>query len=224
MGGCGAFTSSLLGLLAKIKCSNCSIQINTWIVGYSPTLVLIWFLKRESVGSACRPVFTGRLGIAVQPWSARCFPIWKVFPIHISQTICFIYPVRLGAWKQVVPIPFGLKLNKNAYLKSFWQAPSQLRNSNIVGILCFFQDKSNGETTSCQPIHAKSILFNIYLICYDIRFKHAYCVINDLVSLFLSLISNSPIHQTRRAASVIFEHRKPGQSFLAKNCVVYEAK
>ena len=34
-------TLSLLGLMAKIKCSICSYQFNIWYAGHSPALILI---------------------------------------------------------------------------------------------------------------------------------------------------------------------------------------
>ena len=37
-------TLSLLGLMAKIKCSICSYQFNIWYAGHRPAHILIWFL------------------------------------------------------------------------------------------------------------------------------------------------------------------------------------
>ena len=62
---------SLLGLMAKIKCSICSYQFNIWYAGHSPAHILIWFLAFGQGSEACLTLTTGCLGIALQPSAAH---------------------------------------------------------------------------------------------------------------------------------------------------------
>ena len=65
------FSLSLLGLMAKIKCSICSYQFNIWYAGHSPAHILIWFLAFGQGSEACLTLTTGCLGIALQPSAAH---------------------------------------------------------------------------------------------------------------------------------------------------------
>ena len=65
------YSSSLLGLMAKIKCSICSYQFNIWYAGHSPAHILIWFLAFGQGSEACLTLTTGCLGIALQPSAAH---------------------------------------------------------------------------------------------------------------------------------------------------------
>ena len=62
---------SLLGLMAKIKCSICSYQFNIWYAGHRPAHILIWFLAFGQGSEACLTLTTGCLGIALQPSAAH---------------------------------------------------------------------------------------------------------------------------------------------------------
>ena len=62
---------SLLGLMAKIKCSICSYQFNIWYAGHVPAHILIWFLAFGQGSEACFTLTTGCLGIALQPSAAH---------------------------------------------------------------------------------------------------------------------------------------------------------
>ena len=62
---------SLLGLMAKIKCSICSYQFNIWYAGHSLAHILIWFLAFGQGSEACLTLTTGCLGIALQPSAAH---------------------------------------------------------------------------------------------------------------------------------------------------------
>ena len=64
-------TLSLLGLMAKIKCSICSYQFNIWYAGHRPAHILIWFLAFGQGSEACFTLTTGCLGIALQPSAAH---------------------------------------------------------------------------------------------------------------------------------------------------------
>ena len=67
---------SLLGLLAKIKCSICSYQLNIW---YAPkgAQILNWFLELVCGSEACFTPDTGCPGIAVPPWMAHTHQCFK---------------------------------------------------------------------------------------------------------------------------------------------------
>ena len=62
---------SLLGLMAKIKCSICSYQFNIWYAGHSPAQILIWFLSLGLGSEVYLTLTTGCLGIALQPSAAH---------------------------------------------------------------------------------------------------------------------------------------------------------
>ena len=62
---------SLLGLMAKIKCSICSYQFNIWYAGHSLAHILIWFLAFGQGSEACLTLTTGCLGVALQPSAAH---------------------------------------------------------------------------------------------------------------------------------------------------------
>ena len=62
---------SLLGLMAKIKCSICSYQFNIWYAGHRPAHILIWFLAFGQGSEACFTLTTGCLGMALQPSAAH---------------------------------------------------------------------------------------------------------------------------------------------------------
>ena len=66
-----SFRLSLLGLMAKIKCSICSYQFNIWYAGHSLAHILIWFLAFGQGSEACLTLTTGCLGIALQPSAAH---------------------------------------------------------------------------------------------------------------------------------------------------------
>ena len=65
------YSSSLLGLMAKIKCSICSYQFNIWYAGHSPAQILIWFLAFGQGSEVYLTLTTGCLGIALQPSAAH---------------------------------------------------------------------------------------------------------------------------------------------------------
>ena len=62
---------SLLGLMAKIKCSICSYQFNIWYAGHSSAHILIWFLAFGQGSEVYLTLTTGCLGIALQPSAAH---------------------------------------------------------------------------------------------------------------------------------------------------------
>ena len=62
---------SLLGLMAKIKCSICSYQFNIWYAGHSLAHILIWFLAFDQGSEVYLTLITGCLGIALQPSAAH---------------------------------------------------------------------------------------------------------------------------------------------------------
>ena len=65
------FSLSLLGLMAKIKCSICSYQFNIWYAGHRPAQILIWFLSLGLGSEVYLTLTTGCLGIALQPSAAH---------------------------------------------------------------------------------------------------------------------------------------------------------
>jgi len=67
----GPDTLSLLGLMAKIKCSICSYQFNIWYAGHSPAQILIWFLEAGRGMPVHRTLTAGCLGVALQPCAAQ---------------------------------------------------------------------------------------------------------------------------------------------------------
>ena len=62
---------SLLGLMAKIKCSICSYQFNIWYVGHVSTHILIWFLVFGQGSEVYLTLTTGCLGLALLPRAAH---------------------------------------------------------------------------------------------------------------------------------------------------------
>ena len=64
---------SLLGLMAKIKCSICSYQFNIWYAGHRPAHILIWFLAFGQGSEVYLTLTTGCLGIALQPSAAHLY-------------------------------------------------------------------------------------------------------------------------------------------------------
>ena len=66
---------SLLGRMAKIKCSICSYQFNIWYVGHVSTHILIWFLLGGQGSEVYLTLTTGCIGIALPPRAAH--PISK---------------------------------------------------------------------------------------------------------------------------------------------------
>ena len=72
----GQCRASLLGLLAKIKCSICSYQLNIWYAAHWVAHILNWFLELGCGNEACLVPATGCLGIALPP-SAAHFPSGK---------------------------------------------------------------------------------------------------------------------------------------------------
>ena len=62
---------SLLGLMAKIKCSICSYQFNIWYVAHWVTHILIWFLALGQGSEVYFTLTTGCLGVALQPSAAH---------------------------------------------------------------------------------------------------------------------------------------------------------
>ena len=66
---------SLLGLMAKIKCSICSYQFNIWYAGHRPAHILIWFLAFGQGSGVYLTLTTGCLGIALQSSAAHIFII-----------------------------------------------------------------------------------------------------------------------------------------------------
>ena len=79
----GPSNLSLLGLMAKIKCSICSYQFNIWYAGHSLAHILIWFLAFGQGSEACLTLTTGCLGIALQPSAAHFHTQWNHFSISI---------------------------------------------------------------------------------------------------------------------------------------------
>lgn len=71
------FWLSLLGLLAKIKCSICSYQLNIWYAVHWAAHILNWFLELGCGKEACLVPATGCLGIALPPSTAH-FPSGKI--------------------------------------------------------------------------------------------------------------------------------------------------
>ena len=63
-------TLSLLGLMAKIKCSICSYQFNIWYAGYMPAQILIWFLVLGQGSEVYLTLTTGCLGVALLSMAA----------------------------------------------------------------------------------------------------------------------------------------------------------
>ena len=94
---------SLLGLMAKIKCSICSYQFNIWYAGHRPAHILIWFLAFGQGSEACLTLTTGCLGIALQP-SAAHYSIKKFD--HITLT-CHVSHQRLvrSCYRPTSPAP-----------------------------------------------------------------------------------------------------------------------
>ena len=76
-GGWHAIGLSLLGLLAKIKCSICSYQLNIWYAAHWVAHILNWFLELGCGKEACLVPATGCLGIALPPSTAH-FPLGKI--------------------------------------------------------------------------------------------------------------------------------------------------
>lgn len=72
------YSASLLGLLAKIKCSICSYQLNIWYAAHWAAHILNWFLELGCGKEACLVPATGCLGIALPP-SAAHFPSGKKY-------------------------------------------------------------------------------------------------------------------------------------------------
>ena len=62
---------SLLGLMAKIKCSICSYQFNIWYAGQCSAHILIWFLAFGQGSEVYLTLTTGCLGVALQPSAAH---------------------------------------------------------------------------------------------------------------------------------------------------------
>ena len=62
---------SLLGLMAKIKCSICSYQFNIWYAGQCSAHILIWFLAFGQGSEVYLTLTTGCLGFALQPSAAH---------------------------------------------------------------------------------------------------------------------------------------------------------
>ena len=73
LGSASPLPLSLLGLMAKIKCSICSYQFNIWYAGHRPAHILIWFLAFGQGSEACLTLTTGCLGIALQPSAAHSY-------------------------------------------------------------------------------------------------------------------------------------------------------
>jgi hypothetical protein len=65
------FWLSLLGLMAKIKCSICSYQFNIWYAGHRLAHILILFLAFGQGSEVYLTLTTGCLGIALQPSAAH---------------------------------------------------------------------------------------------------------------------------------------------------------
>jgi len=84
-GNGGRFRASLLGLLAKIKCSICSYQLNIWYAAHWVAHILNWFLELGCGKGACLVPATGCLGIALPPSTAH-FPLREDF-INIKKKI-----------------------------------------------------------------------------------------------------------------------------------------
>ena len=80
---------SLLGLLAKIKCSICSYQLNIW---YAPkgAQILNWFLEMVRGSEACFTPGTGCPGIAVPPWMAHPLLVINWNLSRILQSLIFL--------------------------------------------------------------------------------------------------------------------------------------
>ncbi len=92
---------SLLGLMAKIKCSICSYQFNIWYAGHRPAHILIWFLAFGQGSEACLTLTTGCLGIALQPSAAHSYTkkislpfIWSSYRTHGG--LCWPYWAIIG--------------------------------------------------------------------------------------------------------------------------------
>ena len=81
--------ASLLGLLAKIKCSICSYQLNIWYAAHWAAHILNWFLELGCGKEACLVPATGCLGIALPP-SVAHFPLGKKYSIDKRLT-CFLF-------------------------------------------------------------------------------------------------------------------------------------
>ena len=77
---------SLLGLMAKIKCSICSYQFNIWYAGHSPAHILIWFLAFGQGSEVYLTLTTGCLGIALQP-SVAHYNLRRKLVLHNPITI-----------------------------------------------------------------------------------------------------------------------------------------
>lgn len=94
---------SLLGLLAKIKCSICSYQLNIWYAAHWVAHILNWFLELGCGKEACLVPATGCLGIALPPSTAH-FPLGKIL-IWINQLNSFksftnlVFVFLFLAWK-----------------------------------------------------------------------------------------------------------------------------
>ena len=103
---------SLLGLMAKIKCSICSYQFNIWYAGHSPAHILIWFLAFGQGSEVYLTLTTGCLGLALQPSAAHCiitkrsvpmkfhmYPSWRMAQQHgraFSGSVLWKTPENLG--------------------------------------------------------------------------------------------------------------------------------
>ena len=87
--GCQSNGLSLLGLLAKIKCSICSYQLNIW---YAPkgAQILNWFLEMVRGSEACFTPGTGCPGIAVPPWMAHPLLVINWNLSRILQSLIFL--------------------------------------------------------------------------------------------------------------------------------------
>ena len=80
-------TPSLLGLMAKIKCSICSYQFNIWYVAHWVTHILIWFLALGQGSEVYFTLTTGCLGVALQPSAAHQWPKERTITTHIYMSM-----------------------------------------------------------------------------------------------------------------------------------------
>ena len=86
-------SSSLLGLLAKIKCSICSYQFNLWYAVHSTAHRLFWFLASGQGHGVYPTLTTGCLGLALQPSAAH---------LCIKKNTIWLLLLRLGATFQTL--------------------------------------------------------------------------------------------------------------------------
>ena len=123
----GPSNLSLLGLMAKIKCSICSYQFNIWYAGHSLAHILIWFLAFGQGSEACLTLTTGCLGIALQPSAAHFHTQWNPSSITSSNIPMFLLRISI-----TLTILLCLKFHGISYLKGRWCAKCALEGRRSI--------------------------------------------------------------------------------------------